>query len=479
MAIVTLVNPNHMKPPVSPLALDYLAESLTSAGHQTKILDLCFSEDWREDIHAWFGNDQSDVVGLTIRNTDDCYFASQDFFVPYYADVVAEIRSKTEAPIVLGGAGFSVAPAAILKASKADYGIVGDGEISFSLIASRLEHGEYPSDIPGLVYRQAEGISSNPPVWIDMASLPLQSRRWVDNRRYFAEGGQLGVETKRGCEGKCIYCADPLSKGKACRLRPPTHVVKEIRGLLDQGIDCYHLCDSEFNMPLYHAEAICRQIIDSGLGDRIRWYTYASPVPFTEELAYLMKRAGCQGIDFGADHGDDAVLRSLGRNFTAEDLRRTAEICHRYDITFMYDLLIGGPSETFDSVTRAISLMKEIQPHRVGISVGVRIYDGTLLSRLIRRDGLTRTNPALYGQVEGNPDLMRPIYYLSPAVGMEVVDFISELVSDDPRFLHASRDQNESNYNYNDNTVLEDAIARGYQGAYWDILRKIQEGIPP
>ena len=31
----------------------------------------------------------------------------------------------------------------------------------------------------------------------------------LDNQRYFVEGGQGNVESKRGCPKQCIYCADP------------------------------------------------------------------------------------------------------------------------------------------------------------------------------------------------------------------------------------------------------------------------------
>ena len=38
---VLLVNPNRMKPPVTPIALDYLAHALSTQGIQADVLDLC------------------------------------------------------------------------------------------------------------------------------------------------------------------------------------------------------------------------------------------------------------------------------------------------------------------------------------------------------------------------------------------------------------------------------------------------------
>ena len=31
----------------------------------------------------------------------------------------------------------------------------------------------------------------------------------------------------------------------------------------------------------------------------------------------------------------------------------------------------------------------------------------------------------------------------------------------------------DSNYNYNDNLILVEAIRSGYRGAFWDILRRL------
>ncbi len=479
MAQVTLVNPNRMKPGVAPIALDYVAESLAAAGHEVGILDLCFSHDWEADVDSHFHAHQPDLTGLSVRNTDDCYFASQDFFIPFFKNVIRRIQARTDAPIVLGGSGLSVAPETIMDFCEVEYALPGEGEFSLPPLASCVTREEEPVNVPGLVYRAADGLRRNPIRWMDLADLPLRSRSWLDNRRYFEEGGQAGIETKRGCDRACIYCADPLGKGRVCRLRPPAHIVAETRALVNQGVDCFHLCDSEFNVPFVHAEAVCRAIIESDIAGKFGWYTYASPVPFTDELATLMKRAGCLGIDFGADSGDDVVLRALGRDFTSNDLRRTAEICHRHGITFMYDLLIGGPGETSESVKRTFDLMKEMCPSRVGVAVGVRIYDGTALAGIVRREGVSPANGNLDGVIEGNDCFLAPIYYLSEHVGGEAAGYVGDLVAGDPMFLYASTDEIDANYNYNDNSTLVQAIRKGHRGAYWDILRKVQEGEPP
>jgi len=475
---VVLINSNRMKPPVAPIALDYLAPSLEEKGYRVEILDLCFINDYYPLIEEFFRQHSVEAVGITIRNTDDCYYLSQDFFLPQIKLLIQHIRSFTKGAIILGGTGFSLLPIPILNYCGGDFGIYGDGEIALPLLLESLYHHRDYSRIPNLVYRSRQKWIANAPYYFSLDRLPLPSRQAVDNRRYYREGGMGNIETKRGCSQKCIYCADPIARGKKIRCRSPHKVVEEIEKLLSLGIEYFHLCDSEFNLPEEHALLICEEIVRQGLGNKIHWYTYASPVPFSRRLARLMKEAGCTGIDFGVDSGNDHILRNLGRNFCGEDIKNTALLCQEYELVFMYDLLLGGPGETKDTIKETIYLMKEINPHRVGISTGIRIYPGTRLSGILGEEGVTSRNPALHGKVENNPHFLAPIFYISPEVGKDISYLVRELVGNDKRFFLASPEDGDQNYNYNENIILVEAIKRGYRGAYWDILRRISENRP-
>lgn len=473
---VLLVNTNRMQPPVAPLGLEYLASALQSHGFEPSLLDLCFAGDPAPAIDRCLADGQPLAIGISLRNTDDSSWASQAFFVPQLRELVDLFQERTEAPIIVGGAGFSIMPEAVLEYCGLQLGIWGDGEAALLQLLESLATGQSYERVPGLVCRSQGGWRRNPPRFQDMGLASLPSRSLVDNRRYFLEGGMGNIETKRGCPMACIYCADPLAKGRQVRLRSPESVADEFEALLDMGIDHFHLCDSEFNQPLSHALAVCRELVRRGLGQRLRWYTYASVGPFTEELARQMLAAGCAGINFGADSGDDDMLRRLGREFTVADLERTARLCHQHDIVFMYDLLLGGPGETPDSLRRTVETMRQLSPHRVGAWLGVRVYPGTALADMVRTQGPLEDNPSLHGTVAGNDSLLAPVFYVSAELGPEPGGLLAELVSGDERFFVSARDAARQNYNYNDNAVLMDAIRAGYRGAFWDILRRLGGG---
>jgi len=476
---VLLVNTNRMKPAIAPIGLDYLADAIAAAGHEPNLLDLCFSENVDGDIEAALRRFDPHVIGVSVRNTDDCYFSGGAFFLPEIKQIVTKLRSRSEAPIVLGGVGFSVAPEAVMDFVGADYGIAGPGERPFTSFLSALELGLGLETVPGLLYPANGVVRRNAPEASETSDLPARRRALVDNGRYFREGGQAGFESKSGCSMNCIYCPEPHAKGRRIRLRPPDIVVEEIKTLLAQGVDHFHTCDSEFNIPGGHAKDVCRAIIAAGLGGKIRWYAYCAVTPFDEETADLFRRAGGVGIDFGADSGCDEILRRLGRHYTSEDIVNTARLCRRHRIVFMYDLLLGGPGETRDTVRRTIDLMRSVDADCVGVAMGVRIYEGTPMAELVRLQGDPGVNPALHGAKEGNPGFLKPVFYISPELGEQIVAYLHEIVGGDERFFLPSNEQVASNYNYNENTVLIDAIRAGARGAYWDILRRLRAQAGP
>jgi len=357
----------------------------------------------------------------------------------------------------------------------ADFGIYGDGELALCMLAGALQEKTDYTAIPGLLYKNKDSCQFTPPQYLDLGKMSLAQRDLVDNARYFQEGAMVGFETKRGCDQACIHCADPVAKGRKVRSRDPRDVAMELKGLLKQGITHFHTGDSEFNVPEDHAKDVCRAIIDQDLGDKIQWYAYCVAAPFSEELANLMRQAGCVGIDFTVDSGNDGQLQRLGHLHRVADITRLARLCHRFGFSFMFDLLLGGPGETRHTVKETLELMKGLGPTRVGINLGVRLYPDSPLGNMVKKQGVTRQNPNLQGTIDGNSTMLRPLFYLSHELGDDIGSYIGESIKGDVRFFFVSKDQTTQNYNYNDNSQLMEAIRNGYRGAFWDILRRSSE----
>jgi radical SAM superfamily enzyme YgiQ (UPF0313 family) len=463
---IALINTNRITPPIAPIGIEYIAETLVYAGYDIDVLDLTWEQSWKDAMHAFFRKHAYAVCGLTIRNTDDCVFSTRHSFLKDILEMTAYARGLTDGLIVLGGVGFSTMPEQILQACNADAGVAGGGEHALLELSRCISSNEKWEDIPGIVHRHDREWVTNAQrhtAWLD---LPPMQRNSIDNVRYYREGGQAGIETKRGCSWHCTYCCEPQAKGTNVCKRRSHEVVVELENLLTKGIDHVHTCDSEFNIPIDHAEQVCEEMIRSGLGEKLRWYAYCTPVPFTRNLARLMNRAGCVGINFGADSGDGAMLQRLGRGYTPEHILNTVRYCKDEGIIVMLDLLFGAPGEDGESIARTIDLVRRSGADRIGVSTGIRLWPGTAMAARVQSDPLKRG-------VSGGEAVLEPQYFIEPALGTDIFDMIDRVIGDDERFFFFNPRDEEKNYNYDGNDVLTDAIASGHRGAYWDILRRI------
>jgi len=470
-----------MAPLIGPIGLDYIAGSVRKAGIDVEFLDLGPAKEPVEEMKKYFSRRTPRLVGIAFRNVDDCFWPSADWFVPRLKDTVKAIRGMTETPIVIGGVGFSIFGESIVKYSGADFGIRGDGESAIVALMHQLRGGRRFARVPGLIWQKDGEIFSNPPAWPDTISL-VTSRDFVDNRAYFKQGGQCGLETKRGCNRRCIYCADPLAKGTKLRLREACEVADEVESLLSRQIDVLHICDSEFNVPRSHALAVCEEFNSRSLGSRIRWYAYMATVPFDEELAGAMARAGCVGIDFTGDSACESMLRTYRQQHTKEDLAKAVKLCRLNNIAVMIDLLIGGPGETPQTVRETIEFIKHINPDCAGTALGIRVYPGTEMGKTVALELKSGVNLNIRRKYEGPVDLFKPTFYISGALGERPARLVTDLIAGDQRFFAPAIESeqektgngNLTDYNYNKNLPLVQAIQKGARGAYWDILRQLR-----
>jgi radical SAM superfamily enzyme YgiQ (UPF0313 family) len=470
-----------MVPPIGPIALDYIAGAARTAGLNVDVVDLCLSDNPDETLRNYFAGHNPALVGLSFRNTDDCFWPSARWFVPDLLKRVKQIRAMTDSPIVIGGVGFSLFARRIVEYTGADFGVRGDGEQAIISLYKELRHLKHYEKVEGLIWHKDGKCFSNKPAWPDFLFLSTD-RDAIDNRSYFEKGGQCGLETKRGCDRPCLYCAEPLAKGSALRLRNPLEVADEVESLISQGVEMLHICDSESNIPSRHAYDVCREFVSRSLGDKIQWYTHMAVIPFDAELARLMRQAGCVGINFTGDSACLSMLNTYKKSHVKEDMASAVGLCRQNGIKVMIDLLLGGPGETAETVSQTIDYIKQINPDCSGAPVGIRIHPGTAIADLATKEGPLEKNPNIRRKYSGPVDFFKPTFYIASALGPQPATLVRELIADDKRFFEPKEEmapEDESimptDHNYSDNIQLVEAIGKGERGAYWDILRRLRD----
>jgi len=399
------VNRESVPYPVAPLGVAYVAGAARSAGHEVRLLDLCFSESVEADVAGVVGQFAPELIGISIRNVDNLTYPAPVSYLDEILAAVTSLRRHSQAPIVAGGPGFSIFPERLLAALDLECGVIGEGEETFCAIARCLQDRREVPRLPNLI-RRGEDARRVARRLGHFAENGWPARDLLDNARYLTLGGMANLQTKRGCPFGCTYCTYPQIDGPSLRLRPPANVADEMAAMVEEAhVDEAFFVDDIFNQPYDHALGICEEIVARRL--RVGWTCFATPIGMTPELARAMKRAGCRGVEFGADAASPSILRALGKPFAQEDLRVAAHACREAGLPAAYYLIFGGPGETAETLAETCDLIDDLRPQAVLAFVGIRIYPNTPLHGLAVSEGV----------IAEEDDLLLPRFYISSRIG--------------------------------------------------------------
>lgn len=538
-ALVTLVNSNKVQPGITPYALDILATSLEQDGFEVEVVDLTFKQSiWKRVVREYFLDHSPLLVGFTIRNTDTIYAMEQRNFLDDHLEIINEVKLFTEAPFVAGGAGFSSMPHALLEYFNIPYGVKGPGELVLCNLANTLLKGESPKKVAGLLIydgHTVEEVSGNFNV-IDSQDCPdnvMETvncitpyvRRsgipWkVDNMEYYRKGGLGNILFKNGCVLACAHCVEPDAKGKYFSKRKYTAVVDELESLTCQGVFDIHTADSEANLGIEHTKKVLREIISRKEKNphsplhKLRLWFYSQPAPFDEEFAGLLSEAGCKGVNVSLEHTNEEILKSWkvtkeGNLFyTFEDVKKVNQLIRENDMLVIYDIMIGMPGETIETVYQCIDDILGLDATVVGFALGVRVFPYSALGiRFAKESDSTTTIRGLQSNTAVSPitlkplekcrsraeyerqfmfdefNRLRPLYYFSPDLPedsetlgspngrwVKTLQLMREYIPEEehyrvmlPTIPGLTKDDN----NFADNPFLLCLVKLGYKGAYW------------
>src|SRR5262249_52532481 len=152
---VLLINPNReqMPWPAVPIGLCMVATALDRAGHDVEVLDLTFCRDPARETLSAVRRREPEVVGITIRNIDNCNFESPVFFLSEIRDaVVKSVREGApSAKLVVGGSAVNVSPADVFQYLEVDYALVGEGEEAMPALLDALAGKRPLGSVRGLL----------------------------------------------------------------------------------------------------------------------------------------------------------------------------------------------------------------------------------------------------------------------------------------------------------------------------------------
>jgi radical SAM superfamily enzyme YgiQ (UPF0313 family) len=433
---VLLINSNRttILEPVPPVGLGYVASAARAEGHDVRFLDLMTERDPERALQCALLEGPLDVVGISVRNIDNVVPQRLVWTLGGVGEIVAAIRARTAATIVLGGPAISILGASSLERFDADFAVVGEGETVFLSLMETLEQGADHREIPGLCWRGTGGCGVANEPERDGGFGRSGMEQWVAWKRYEKRGATWPIHTKRGCPLRCIYCNYPAMDGRTSRVREIGEVVDEIEEVhRTVHPRTFEITDGTFNVPSAHAEALCEEIIRRGLKVNLS-AVGVNPVGVTPGLFALMKRAGFIAMIISADSADDGMLKSLGKGFDRAQLDMTARWARESGLRATWFFLVGGPGETRESVEASVAFAERELCHRLFATVfmtGIRLLPGTRLTEQLIGEGL----------LDSGIDLAQPVFYFADTVDEEwVLARITEGIGRCPTIAHGAEE---------------------------------------
>ena len=390
------------EPPVFPLGLACVKAQIPN--HDVRGFDTNTSKRPLEELKEVVEDFSPDAIGISVRNIDSTNKREVVFYYSYLKKAIDVIKGSSNAKIIVGGSGFSMFAREIMEDEpRIDYGVFLEGERT---VPALLDNISAPEGVKGIFYRKdGDVLFSGAGEPVDLNSVGLPDRGLIPVGNYKDVPESIGIETKRGCALKCVYCIYGFLNGKEYRLREPKRIVDDIEHLLKyKGIETFTFVDSVFNIPLRHAEDICNETIRRGLN--VKWSAWFSENGLRKEFVELAKAAGCKKVILSPDGYSDKVLKALKKNITKKDILKSYEVLKSIDgYEVCYNFFKNPPGQ---SLTAFLSMLffcvkaKMQMGKRVHFEFNsLRIEPHTALYDIAVSEGVIRSGD----------DVLHPVYY--------------------------------------------------------------------
>lgn len=267
--------------------------------------------------------------------------------------------------IIWGGYFPSNHPNIILKSGFVDFIVNGMGDICFPALITSLENKTSYKDISNLIYLENEKIITTKKDSIyeldTLPQLPFEKLNSFYPLEKYLGKTYLGNRTMAyhssfGCPFTCSFCAvvpiyNARWKGKSAQL-----IYRDVVYMKEKyGATAIEFHDNNF----FVSEKRVVEFAQLIKKENMVWWGEAridTMNKYKEESLKLIKEAGCKMIFFGAETGNDEVLKKMDKGGTqsSEQILSFAARLKNIGIIPEYSFVLGIPAETEAEVNKQL-----------------------------------------------------------------------------------------------------------------------------
>jgi radical SAM superfamily enzyme YgiQ (UPF0313 family) len=292
-------------------------------------------------------------------------------------------KLKNEYPetiIIWGGYFPSNQYRSVLNSGYVDYIINGPGDETFPQLINSILNDYDVSAIKNLIYKKGNEFIHSPKAELigqDMLPpLPYKKLNIFYPLTNYLGKTFLGNKTAAyhssvGCPFTCSFCAVvPIYEAKWKGKSAP-FVYKDVKYLIDEfGVDAVEFHDNNFFVSEKRTVEFSKLIMN----EKINWWGEGridTIHKYRDESLALMREAGCRMIFFGAETGNDIILKQMDKGGTqsGEQIKNFAARMKSFNIIPEYSFVLGLPADSpqkvmqqIDEDIQFIKQIKEINP---------------------------------------------------------------------------------------------------------------------
>jgi anaerobic magnesium-protoporphyrin IX monomethyl ester cyclase len=396
-----------------PTGLAYLAASLKRAGHEVFGANPNNDSSFRSSFHLMHAK-----LSKAIFDCDPELIAIGGLCTDYnfLNDAMRLIRKKApHTPVVMGGGIITNDAPVVFQLLRPDFCIVGEGEEAIVSLAAGLEHGgeRYKSianlgywddGVPIFTERNNHYCNINSLPFPDYSPfdineiLDMHSHEAHYYNRYTKQNPRTMVLiTARSCPFRCTFCMH--THVTPYRARSMDNVFAEIK----QSYELYNfnvlaIYDELFTVNKNRLNEFCERMIDlRAKGYDFDWaFQTHAQANLDRESLLKAKQAGCYYFSYGIESASPAVLKSMNKKTSPEQIRNAIRLSEEVEIGFGGNFIFGDPAETVDTVNESIKFMLDYCLN-VHVNVDeVKPYPGSEIFELCVRKGLIKSRLNFY-----------------------------------------------------------------------------------
>jgi len=306
--------------------------------------------------------------------------------------------NSPQVKIVIGGGIITAEPqTAMIALEYADFGVIGEGEITSVELCNALCNGtvEY-SNIEGIIYTDNGNWTQTKPRGeiMDLNSLPfpdydgfgldhylelppMSISNVTVNRSFFVIGS-------RSCPYQCTFCFH--STGKKYRQRSIDNLIKEVEYLSNE----HNVKHIMFSDELFARKIERVKIIeDTAKKFNITWSAFFRVDDVNDELIEILKKGKCTSMSLGLESACNKILKSMRKKITIEQIDSALQLIYSAGIHIAGAFIFGDIEETIETAEETLKYWENHKEYGIALAF-IITCPGTYIYKYACQNGIIK-----------------------------------------------------------------------------------------